>query len=340
MFSASWIKWLSFLPFANKSCSVNNKQQTPCRTTLTVETLEDRWVPSAATLDLSAAGVTGAVNGAIFHQIDTQPTGTGVIDSFVRLQSNASVEQGFNTTARKLQFDENNSPQFTRALQLGDVPKINIGGVVYREFLLDINESNSGTDSQLSLDEMRFYVGSVGNLTGYDSCTHKLAGLSAVYDLDPTGSDNWLKLDAGLNPGSGKGDLMVYVPDSVFGGNANSFLYLYSKFGVNIGNNGGFEEWAHGESTLTATTSITVTVTGSTCPLTFYLNGNQVVPTINPDGTYTFDNIAVGLGDEFSLHTITVKSSCGATATQDITNSGGELTINLDNGPPPPPPIL
>src|SRR5215204_3301800 len=62
------------------------------------------------------AGGTSTINGAIFTTTDTQSTGTGVIRSFVRISDNSSIVQGYNTDARPLQFDENNSPQFTRSL--------------------------------------------------------------------------------------------------------------------------------------------------------------------------------------------------------------------------------
>src|SRR5262249_35951199 len=104
----------------------------------TLERLEDRCVLSV-TVYPTTAGSCGTIGGAIFQQSTPQPTGTGVIRSFVRVQGHSDVEQGYNTDARPLQFDENNSPQFTRSLQLGFVPRVVIKGVAYREFLLDIN---------------------------------------------------------------------------------------------------------------------------------------------------------------------------------------------------------
>jgi hypothetical protein len=199
-----------------------------------------------ATLDLTTRGAEEALNGVIFRQTDAQPTGTGVIDSFVRVQganAKATLEQGYNTDARPLELDENKSPQFTRSLKLGDVPLANIDGVAYREFLLDINQKSS--QPLLSLDELRLYVGNAPNLKGYVAGTRQLALLDPVYDLDPNAEDNWIKLDYSLNHGSGSGDLLVYVPNSVFAdADANSYVYLYSKFGQNLGANAGFEEWA------------------------------------------------------------------------------------------------
>src|SRR4051794_6024686 len=122
-------------------------------TVLTVAQLEDRDVPSA-TLDLGTHP-SGVIGGALFTQSQARPTGTGAIDSFVRVQAqgNKTVEQGYNTSARPLAYDENNSPQFTRSLKVADVPSVMIGGQKYREVLLDINQKASA--SLLSLDELR-----------------------------------------------------------------------------------------------------------------------------------------------------------------------------------------
>ena len=54
---------------------------------LQVQELNDRIVPSISLLDLTKAGATASAGGAIVRQDDTQPTGTGHIQSFVRLQS-------------------------------------------------------------------------------------------------------------------------------------------------------------------------------------------------------------------------------------------------------------
>src|SRR5262249_14259043 len=104
------------------------------RARLRFELLDERVVPSSTPdADLTTAGAVVQLDanvGEIFRQTDQQPTGTGFIQSFVRLQANGSgsqLEQGFNTDARPLQFDENKSPQFTRALRLSDVPVMNIG---------------------------------------------------------------------------------------------------------------------------------------------------------------------------------------------------------------------
>ncbi len=325
--------------------TAKRKQPIGKHSKLEVERLEDRWVPSGTpTVNLTAADTIGGVNGAIFRTFEPQPTGTGVINSFVRVQTangKATVEQGYNTDARPLQLDENNSPQFTRSLQLSSVPTVNIAGKVYREFLLDINQKNSAP--LLSLDQLRIYVGGAGDLTGYDAGTQQLAGLCAVYDLD-AGGDHWVALNARLSHGSGSGDMLVYVPDAVFTG--GSYVYLYSKFGENVAANGGFEEWAVGASALTAdnTASLAGHVlndanhTGlanveTTLTLTDALgNTTTFSTTTDTVGVYDFTNlfagnysVSAGLASGFNYDGVTVGTVDGspdgtASGTHSITN--------------------
>ena len=189
----------------------------------------------AAVVDLTTAGSSGTVNGAIFEQIDPQATGSGVIDPFVRVSTNDTIEEGYNTSGRPLEFDENSSPIFTHDLLLSDVPIVDIGGTLYRQFLLDINQTLPG--SLLSLDEIQIYQSNTAGLhSGFPAGFGTL-----VYDLD-AGGDNWIKLDYALNSGSGSGDMFAYIPNSLFTG--DTYLYFYSLFGENFGNNDGFEEWA------------------------------------------------------------------------------------------------
>jgi len=277
------------------------------QTILSLDALEARDVPSAATLDLTTREATGWINGAQFTQVDEQPTGTGVIESFVRVQAlgNKSTEQGYNTSARPLQFDENKSPVFTHGVTVGSLPLVSIGGGNYRELLLDINQKASS--STLSLDELRVYVGAGGgSLTGYSETAKTLAGMTAVYDLDAGGVDRWIKLDARLNHGSGSGDMLFYVPDSLLGGAGNNF-YLFSKFGTNIATNGGFEEWARGtggssvspeSSTLSGKIFLlgeagSTNMTGATVILTFPdLSTDEATVFVgadDPPGTYSYE---------------------------------------------------
>lgn len=205
----------------------------------------------AVTYDLTSGG-SATINGALFTTSSSQSTGTGVIQSFVRVQAGnkaGDTEQGYNSDARPLQFDENTSPTFTRSLQLSVVPIVTIGGVAYREFLLDINQTNA--NELLTLNEVQIWLRAAGNLTGFTAagCTSSdcsSTGFNSgtrIYGMDLVGTDNNVELNYDLNSGSGSGDLFLYVLDSLFTG-SNQYVYLYSRFGTSNFSNDGFEEWA------------------------------------------------------------------------------------------------
>ena len=168
--------------------------------------------------------------GAIWTTVDQQSTGTGVIDSFVRISGNDDQVDGHNTSGRPLKNDENNSPQFTRDLQLANVPLVtlDLAGTAndgqYYEFLLDINQESN--DPLLSLSQVKICLGSTGGLTASNTCPGTLE-----YQMD-SGDDDWIKLNYNLNSGSGSGDLFMYTPVAELGTDLSKFVYLYSAFGT------------------------------------------------------------------------------------------------------------
>lgn len=174
-----------------------------------------------------------------FENSNFRPAGTGVLDSFVRIQK-SGTEQGYNTSGRGVPFDEKSDPNYTRDLTFGEVPTRSVGGMDYKEFILDINQINSGDNRLLSLDRVKIYTSSVGSQTTTD-----IASLGTLcYDLD-AGGDSWIRLDYNIAAGSGEGDMRMLVPASFFGSaGAGTFIYLYSYFGTNHASNDGYEEWA------------------------------------------------------------------------------------------------
>jgi hypothetical protein len=214
------------------------------QTRLNLEILEDRAVPSAATVDLTTAGAQGSINDAIFSQTEIQPTGCGVIHDLLRIQAKSSpIEQGFNTDSRPLQFDEKVSHTFTHSIQLNDVPVVLINGVAYREFLLGINQSSSATVSRPVAD-LSWHTGRPDRL--------QLRVKHARRAARELRYERWRRneLDRAQRLPEFRQRLWRHVrqlPDRDFvttPANPNPFVYLYSKFGVNYGANGGFEQWA------------------------------------------------------------------------------------------------
>jgi hypothetical protein len=185
----------------------------------------------------SDSGSPFTINGARFFYQDSGPSGTGILDAFVRIQK-AGTEQGYNTSGRGVPFDDKNDPS-THNILLGDVPIVTYSGTRYFEFVLDIAE---GGDKCLSLDAIKLYTSTTASQT-----TVNLSSLGTVrYDF---GSNEVLLKGAG----SGKVDMTMLVP-VWSAANANDYVYLYSAFGglgnITTGPNkgdwsssGSFEEW-------------------------------------------------------------------------------------------------
>jgi len=189
----------------------------------------------AAVVDLTTEGSSGMINGARFYQFNEIPTGTGRVNTFLRIQG-FGMQQGFNTDGAPL-YEDTMAGIFTHSIQISDLPVATIGGTDYREFFLDINQDG---ERILSLDELRISIRGSGNQTGYATIF-----ASPIYDLD-AGGDNWVILDDFINVGSGHGDMLALIPDSLFTGPENKYVYLYAKFGVNSVADNGFEEFGYG----------------------------------------------------------------------------------------------
>ena len=194
---------------------------------------------SAALVDLTGSNDTGTVNGAQFDFTTEQPTGTGVILPFLRVQA-SPTEQGYNTSGGT-PLDDKAGP-WTHDIQLSDLEasRVSLNGTEYYKLLLDVNEPG-GNKSLISLDRLEFYTSSEGSKTTLD-----ISSLGTLcYSLD-SGGDNSILLDASRNHGSGSGDLYAYIPAANFAGvSTNDFVYLFVRFGDADGTSeAGFEEWA------------------------------------------------------------------------------------------------
>jgi hypothetical protein len=207
---------------------------------------------SAALVDLTTADTSGVINGATFQQVSLQTTGTGVIQPFLRLQANGS-EAAYNTSGNLPNtFDQSGGP-WNQDLLLSSIPIVN-GSY---QFLLDINQSN---DPLLTLNQLQiFSTDTAGQIGGTLDANNRISGLittTTIYDMNSAGAPtaNSVLLNYALNPGSGGGDMFLYIPASAFVG-AGDYIILYSHFGLpGEHSNNGFEEWA----TLSPTTATPV----------------------------------------------------------------------------------
>jgi len=205
---------------------------------------------AATPIDLRTMGSseeTGIANGALFYQNTSQPTGTGYIDPFLRLQD-SPIEEAFNTDYRlngQAPLDAKSDPNFTHSLTFGELGIVTKNGKNYYLFTLDIDEPNSGPKRDISLDEVKIYVGNSASLADLSTATLK-------WSMDGAG-DAVVYLDGGaLSPGNGGDDMQMLVPTSFFAGvDPSKFMYFYTKFGAtlqadagsNMDANASFEEW-------------------------------------------------------------------------------------------------
>ncbi len=218
----------------------------------------------ATIVDLTAGGKkSDNIGDVIFSRDNYKPTGTGVFDPFLTIQSPGShlTEEGYNTGAgsgNNLPLDDLRN-HWNKDVRVGDLATTVIKGVSYYTFELDANEPGQGTDKKyLSIDNIRLYTSPTPGQT--TSNPDKLGTLRyALNSLnDPLNVDgNYVKIDATRNDitgqvtsGSGSADLLVYIPTSYLAGAAASdYLYFYNLNGAHFasdsgtGAQAGFEEW-------------------------------------------------------------------------------------------------
>ena len=184
---------------------------------------------------------TGMINGAIFG-FGQPGSGTGNWEPFVRIQANG-IESGYNTDNNKPGFDEKTGI-WTHSVLVADLPIVNVGGINYVEYLIDINEMQNDMGRRISLDEFKIYQGTSGNL---NSTTLGDLG-DLVFDMDAGMPGNTVLWNT-FNSGSGSADYSVLVPIWA-GADATKFMTLYTSMGGYTGDSevwssgAGFEEWA------------------------------------------------------------------------------------------------
>jgi hypothetical protein len=174
------------------------------------------------------------IGGTVFSNDNPQPTGTGNIDPFLKVQSNGGIVQGYNTLDSTV-FDNNGGNQWNHSLLLTDVPIVTLvpGGPTYYMFNLDIDQA-PGSGAFLSLDKVQLFQTGTPYQTSvntFDAGTGllNLVDKTLVYNLDATGG-NQVILNYSLDNGSGSGDMQMFVPTSLFTG-PGEYVILYSSFG-------------------------------------------------------------------------------------------------------------
>ena len=249
----------------------------------------------ALVYDIRDPGEVQSVNGAIVYRTSIKSAGSGNIDSFLVVGDNDTDKQGYNTGGTF----EYNELTGTDPLPLTSIPQVTINGVVYREFVLDLNED---LDKNITLQKLQLFTATNPNLTGYAAAPPGIGGgTTLIWDLDQ-GTDNELLLDDYAS-GSGAIDYAFYVPDSLFGGGATcdygnpfggageclTYIYMFNLF-TGIGD--GYEEWGVGAdapvvASQTATNTLTNTPVIPTGTATNTPTNTPAVPTDTATSTPT-----------------------------------------------------
>ncbi|MEP2775074.1 MAG: hypothetical protein ABJQ29_08390 [Luteolibacter sp.] len=214
---------------------------------------------SQTLVDLSDTSVnSGMINGAIYMIDGTQPAGTGIFGRnsggvFLTIQNNG-VEEGYNTSARNI-MDTKRIPQWNHEITVATLGVVTVDNKDYVPFLLDINETANDNKRLLSLDDVKIFTTQATGITNPTlSSLVNDSRLTLRYDMD-AGANNSVLLDYGRSgSGSGKADMALLVPVSVFdGAAAGDTVYFYSRFGGDVvgasadsSADAGFEEWTAG----------------------------------------------------------------------------------------------
>jgi len=233
--------------------------------------------PVANEVDLSASGaasgtIAASIGGtAVFERANSQPTGTGVFQPFLTLDSNGQnslgdnhLEQGYNTSNSTLPLDDLRQ-HWNTDLQLGQLATVVKDGKSYYVFELDANETGRGNDNRyLSIDNIRIYTSTTGGANSSDITTlgtlrFALNDPNLTNPGPPPPMPNWVLIDSTQNTplqktsGQGSSDMYAYIPvDAFIGLDPNLFIYFYNFNGEHYTADGldgtsadaGFEEWA------------------------------------------------------------------------------------------------
>src|SRR3954452_17067297 len=171
------------------------------------------------------------IGGILYDQSDIN-AGTGNYDSFLRIQ-NTGEEQGFNTDTPHV--ENNKDGNFTHSLLISSLQVVTVDGVDYYQIRLDLNETNSKTGPNISLDQLQLYVGDAA-VSAADLSNASIE--TKIYDLQTAHGGSLALTD--VNTGSGTDDYFFMIPVSSVDAASGDYLTLYADFS---GADGGFEEF-------------------------------------------------------------------------------------------------
>ena len=180
--------------------------------------------------DITPAGSFVNIGGVLFTDAANTGSGTGNYNTFLAISDNDGIEEGFNSDDTP-GIDPSNKDidhAKTHTVKLSDLVIVTVNGVQYYEFRVDLNESNSDPNAQISLDQFKLFSSSDGSIE--DKTT--LFSQNVIYDMDAGGNKSVLLSDA-ESSGSGNDDYSVLVPITEFAGldPTSTYVYLFVEMG-------------------------------------------------------------------------------------------------------------
>ena len=181
------------------------------------------------------------------------------------------------------------------------MPTVTVSGTDYRQFRLDVNETDS--ESLITLEEVYFFCSDSpldGSYTDLLDLQNN-SGATLVWGNSGTSID----LDYSNAPGSGNGDAEFLIPDEDFtdaGCTDDSYVILWSKFSDS---DSGFEEWSvlkqnglgvrkDGEGSYTRTTTWEIDKSANPDTLRLFIGeADSSAYTVDVDKNVQLSNIAL-----------------------------------------------
>ncbi len=167
----------------------------------------------------TAVDSAGTIGGVEFLRAHIQPSDLGRINSILHIRMDRSEQ---NYSADKWPESREQNGNLIHSTPIKDIPVVQIDESDYRESLIEINQTPSGSDSALARDQYPIWREAIGDLTAHASDPSKL-----IHDAAAP-RHHLSMFDAGPNRASYSAHRISHDPDDLFIA-LNSYLDLSSR---------------------------------------------------------------------------------------------------------------